>query len=180
MPMGTRSPQALRIHSFGIMFEGCTPSIPGAQTGLDSTIQLWGTAATQMLWEKAWGNSSSSCPKQIQESLGFFGEELERNVGIALYITQFTMGYSYKAKTVCPHKHLKRWFAEKHPTSTSHSPACTEEIWFICEGALKSHSGNGCAQPDPFCPPTEAKGSAGTTDVLVTPPWEAAAATLAR
>lgn len=37
-----------------------------------------------------------------------FGEELERNVGIALYITQFAMGFSYKAKTVCPHKHLKR------------------------------------------------------------------------
>lgn len=28
-----------------------------------------------------------------------FGEELERNVRIALYITQFTRGYSYKAKT---------------------------------------------------------------------------------
>lgn len=70
-------------------------------------------------------------------------------------------------------------FAEKHPTSTSHSSVCTEEIWFTHEGALKTHSQNGCAQTDPFCPLTEAKGSAGTTDVLVTPPWGAAAVTLA-
>lgn len=28
------------------------------------------------------------------------GEELETNVGIALYITQLAMGYSYKAKTL--------------------------------------------------------------------------------
>lgn len=40
-------------------------------------------------------------------------------------------------------------------------------------------SRNGCAQANPFCRLTEAKGSAGTSDVLVTPPWGAAAATLA-
>lgn len=33
-----------------------------------------------------------------------FGEELERNVGIAFYITQFIMGYSYRARTVA-HMH---------------------------------------------------------------------------
>jgi len=40
--------------------------------------------------------------------LATFGEELERNVEIVFYITQFTMGYSCRASTVCPHALLQR------------------------------------------------------------------------